>query len=124
MSQAVGDIAAYSDGVAGISVLSDEDAVAAFLHGVFAGDLYGGVQVIFDGVRVVGGDFQDDVRMALDHGGLFLVGMCRGSRWAQASGPGHSRGGGKRWLQRGCPAFSDGAVAAGRRYSAGWIGGS
>ncbi|KRE50731.1 hypothetical protein ASG92_26460 [Arthrobacter sp. Soil736] len=46
---------------------------------MFAGDLYGGVQVVFDGVRVVGGDFQDDVRVAFDHRGLFLVGMCRAS---------------------------------------------
>lgn len=43
----VGDIAAYSDGVAGVSVLGYEDAVAAFLHGVFGGDFYGGVQVVF-----------------------------------------------------------------------------
>jgi hypothetical protein len=34
----VGDITAYSDRVAGVSVLGNEDAMAAFLHSLFAGD--------------------------------------------------------------------------------------
>ncbi len=73
----VGDLAADGDGIAGVAVLCDQDAVAGFLHGLFAGDLHRGVQVVLDGLGVVGGDFQDDVRVALDHRGLFLGGNLR-----------------------------------------------
>lgn len=39
VSLPVGETAAYSDGVAGVSVLANENAVMAFLHGLFAGDV-------------------------------------------------------------------------------------
>ena len=39
----VGDIATYSDRVAAVSVLSNEDAMA-----FFAGDFHGGVQIVFN----------------------------------------------------------------------------
>jgi hypothetical protein len=38
----------------------------------------------------VGGDFQNDVRVALDHRGLFLAGMCGGSQRVRASGAGRA----------------------------------
>ena len=66
------DVTADRDGVAAVAVLGDQDPVAAFLHGVFAGHVHGGIEVVFNGVGVVGGDFQDEVRVALDHCGLFL----------------------------------------------------
>jgi len=111
----VGDLAAYSDGVAGVAVLGNEDAVAAFLHGLFAGDFYGGVQVVFDGVRVVGGDFQDDVRVALDHVISFLGAGCAGVLSGQGlPGPGiagEAESGGSRGVAR---HSLMGAVVAGR----------
>lgn len=54
----VRNITAYRDGVAGVPVLGDEDAMGAFLHGMLTGDLDGGVQVVFNGVGVVGGNFR------------------------------------------------------------------
>jgi hypothetical protein len=51
----VGNVAADGDGVRGVSVQGIEDAVAASLHGLCAGDVDGGVQMVFEGVRIVGG---------------------------------------------------------------------
>lgn len=67
------DVAADDDFVCGVAVLGDQDAVSAFPHGPRAGDLYGGVQVAFYGVRVVSCDFQDKVGMVLDDRGLRRV---------------------------------------------------
>jgi hypothetical protein len=91
-------------------VLGDEDAVAAFLHGECPGDLHRGVQVVFDGVRVVGGDFQNEVRVALDHRDLFLGGIRRDSRRAPTSGPG-TPGAAESVVPEGVPGILCGAVA-------------
>ena len=47
----VGDVAADGDGVGGVVVPGDQDAVPALLHGPGAGDGLGGVEVVFEGVR-------------------------------------------------------------------------
>jgi hypothetical protein len=101
----VGDVAADGDGVAAVAVLGDEDAVTTFLHGVFAGDLHGSVQV----VSIVSGSWAVICRTRSEWR-LFIVvsfsaGGVPGPRRAQASGAGRSRGGGKRWFQWGFPAF-------------------
>lgn len=54
---AEGDVAADGDGVAGIAVLGDQDPMAALLYGVLADHVHGDIEVVFNGVRVVGGDF-------------------------------------------------------------------